>query len=129
MPEAYIVSAFSGEGVDELRMQVESMLPTPNVHVEALLPYTAGSLVSRVREYGKVINVEYRDDGMMLAAEVDDHWLRKSWNSQSTENLAKQCNATDTAFVSVHILCEANHFFSTCKSCYGMSKRHAVWIE
>ncbi len=26
MPEAYIVSAFSGEGVDELRMQVESML-------------------------------------------------------------------------------------------------------
>ena len=62
-----------GEGVDELRMQVESMLPTPNVHVEALLPYTAGSLVSRVREYGKVINVEYRDDGMMLEAEVDDH--------------------------------------------------------
>ena len=73
MPEAYIVSAFSGEGVDELRMQVESMLPTPNVHVEALLPYTAGSLVSRVREYGKVVNVEYRDDGMMLEAEVDDH--------------------------------------------------------
>ena len=110
MPEAYIVSAFSGEGVDELRMQVESMLPTPNVHVEALLPYTAGSLVSRVREYGKVINVEYRDDGMMLEAEVDDHWLRKSWNSQSAENLAKQCNATDTAFVSAHIFCDAYHF-------------------
>ena len=73
MPEAYIVSAFSGDGVDELRMQVESMLPAPNVHVEALLPYAAGSLVSRVREYGKVINVEYRDDGMMLEAEVDDH--------------------------------------------------------
>lgn len=73
MSEAYIVSAFSGDGVDELRMQVESMLPAPNVHVEALLPYTAGSLVSRVREYGKVINVEYRDDGMMLEAEVDDH--------------------------------------------------------
>ena len=90
MPEAYIVSAFSGDGVDELRMQVESMLPAPNVHVEALLPYAAGSLVSRVREYGK---------------------------------------ATGTAFVSVHILCEANHFFSTCKSCYNASKRHAVWIE
>ena len=71
-PEAYIVSAFSGEGVDALREHVESMLPTPNVHVEALLPYTAGSLMSRVREYGKVINVEYRDDGMMLEAEVDD---------------------------------------------------------
>ena len=53
MPEAHIVSAFSGEGVDALREHVESMLPTP-------------------REYGKVINVEYRDDGMMLEAEVDD---------------------------------------------------------
>ena len=55
MPDAYIVSAFSGEGVEALREKVESMLPTPNV-----------------REYGKVINVEYRDDGMMLEAEVDD---------------------------------------------------------
>ena len=67
------MSALSGEGGDGRRIQVESMLPTPNVHVEGLLPYTAGSLVARVREYGKVINVEYRDDGMMLAAEVDDH--------------------------------------------------------
>lgn len=73
MPDAYVVSAYSGEGVDELRAGIESMLPTPNVHVEALLPYSAGSLVSRVREYGKVLAVEYRDDGMMLRAEVDDH--------------------------------------------------------
>ena len=72
MPDAYIVSAFSGEGVEALREKVESMLPTPNVHVEALLPYAAGSLMSRVREYGRVVNVEYRDDGMMLEAEVDD---------------------------------------------------------
>ena len=72
MPDAYVVSAYSGEGVDELRAGIESMLPTPNVHVEAL-PYSAGSLVSRVREYGKVLAVEYRDDGMMLRAEVDDH--------------------------------------------------------
>ncbi len=51
---------------------MESRLPTPNVPVEALLPYAAGSLMSRVREYGRVVNVEYRDDGMMLEAEVDD---------------------------------------------------------
>ena len=61
------------------------MLPTPNVHVEALLPYTAGSLMSRVREYGKVINVEYRDDGMMLEAEVETSWPRRSWSRPSTE--------------------------------------------
>ena len=70
-PEAHIVSAATGEGIEALRTQVESMLPTPNVHVSALLPYTAGSLLSRVREYGKVESVEYRGDGFMLEAEVD----------------------------------------------------------
>lgn len=70
-PEAPIVSAATGEGIEALRTQVESMLPTPNVHVSALLPYTAGSLLSRVREYGKVESVEYRGDGVMLEAEVD----------------------------------------------------------
>ena len=29
--------------------------------------------MSKVREYGKVIAIEYRDDGVMLEAEVDDH--------------------------------------------------------
>lgn len=70
-PEAHIISAATGEGIEALRTQVESMLPTPNVHVSALLPYTAGSLLSRVREYGKVESVEYRGDGVMLEAEVD----------------------------------------------------------
>ena len=70
-PEAHIVSAATGEGIETLRTQIESMLPTPNVHVSALLPYTAGSLLSRVREYGKVESVEYRGDGVMLEAEVD----------------------------------------------------------
>ena len=69
---AHRLRVFRGGRRRSCAMQVESMLPAPNVHVEALLPYTAGSLMSRVREYGKVINVEYRDDGMMLEAEVDD---------------------------------------------------------
>lgn len=60
-------------GLDELRTAVESLLPVPHVHVNALLPYTAGSLISRVREYGKVDKVEYRDDGIQLEADVDAH--------------------------------------------------------
>lgn len=72
-PEAHIVSALDSEGLDSLRAAVEAMLPTPAVHVEALLPYTAGSLISRVREYGTVTAIDYRDDGIKLTAEVDDH--------------------------------------------------------
>ncbi|PAU66967.1 GTP-binding protein [Bifidobacterium criceti] len=72
-PDAFLVSSASGEGVDALRAHVEGMLPKPNVHVEALLPYTSGSLLSKIREYGNVESVEYRDDGVMLEADVDEH--------------------------------------------------------
>lgn len=72
-PDAFIVSAYSGKGLDALRDAVEELLPVPHVHINALLPYTAGSLLSRVREYGKVDSVEYRDDGVALEADVDSH--------------------------------------------------------
>lgn len=72
-PDAHIVSAYSGEGVDGLRAAVEALLPVPHVHVNAVLPYSAGSLLSRVREYGKVGKVEYRNDGVLLEADVDSH--------------------------------------------------------
>ena len=71
-PEAYIVSASSGEGLDALRAGVESLLPVPNVHVDALLPYSAGSLLSRVREYGHVDSIEYVAEGVRVEADVND---------------------------------------------------------
>lgn len=71
-PGAFFVSSATGEGVDALRAQIEGMLPAPGVHVEALLPYTAGSLVSQIREYGNVDAVEYRDTGILLQADVDE---------------------------------------------------------
>lgn len=70
-PEAHLVSAFTGEGIDALREAVEALLPVPDVHVSALLPYTAGSLVSKIREYGQMDSIEYRGDGMMIEAQVD----------------------------------------------------------
>lgn len=70
-PEALFVSAASGEGLDRLRDAVESLLPAPEIHVSALLPYSAGGLLSEVREYGKVQKVEYRTEGVALEADVD----------------------------------------------------------
>ena len=71
-PEAHIVSAYSGEGLDALKDDVESLLPVPNVHVEALLPYAAGALLSRIREYGHVESIEYEGEGVRVAADVND---------------------------------------------------------
>lgn len=71
--EALLVSAATGEGVDALRAKVESLLPVPDVHVAALLPYTAGSLLSTIREYGLVDTVDYCNEGVYVDADVDDH--------------------------------------------------------
>ena len=69
-PEARLVSAYSGEGIDALRREVEKILPVPDVHVGGLLPYAAGGLVAQARRFGRVDSVEYRDDGMWLEADV-----------------------------------------------------------
>ena len=68
---SFVVSAQSGYGLAALREAVESKLPVPDVHVHALLPYTSGSLVSQIREYGKVSSVEYTNDGILVDADVD----------------------------------------------------------
>lgn len=68
---SFVVSAQSGYGLAALREAVESRLPVPDVHVHALLPYTSGSLVSQIREYGKVSSVEYTNDGILVDADVD----------------------------------------------------------
>lgn len=71
-PNAYVVSAATGENIDSLLNNIESLLPSPRVRVEAVLPYTAGSLLSSVRENGVVESVDYRDDGVALVALVSD---------------------------------------------------------
>ncbi|NEG95952.1 GTPase HflX [Bifidobacterium sp. SMB2] len=72
-PDAFIVSAATGEGIDDLLAAVEALLPVPDVHVTALLPYDAGSLLSSVRENGVVSVVDYRPEGVYIEADVDRH--------------------------------------------------------
>lgn len=71
MPEAHIVSAATWEGIADLVADVEAHLPLPAVHVEAVLPYSAGALLSKVREYGHVEAADYEADGVHLSADVD----------------------------------------------------------
>lgn len=71
-PEALLVSARKGLGIDALREQVESLLPQPEVHISAKLPYTSGALIAKVRQFGRVTGLDYLPDGISLSADVDD---------------------------------------------------------
>ena len=65
-----VVSARTGEGLDELRALIGEELPQPDVDVHVLVPYDRGDLVSRIHETGDVLESEHLADGTRLAARV-----------------------------------------------------------
>lgn len=69
-PDAIIVSAASGENIQILRNRIEELLPSPRVHVDAILPYSEGALLSKIRENGVVEKVDYLDTGISITALV-----------------------------------------------------------
>ncbi|NIL42602.1 GTPase HflX [Salinispora arenicola] len=69
-PEAILVSAHSGHGVDDLRRVVEARLPRPAVETRAVLPYDRGDLVARVHQQGEVLSTAHLPEGTLLHVRV-----------------------------------------------------------
>lgn len=69
-PDAIIVSAASGENIQILRNRIEELLPSPRVHVDAIIPYSEGALLSKIRENGVVEKIDYLDTGISVTALV-----------------------------------------------------------
>jgi len=70
-PHAVVVSARTGEGIDELLLAIEADLPRPSERVDVVLPYSRGDLVNRVHETGEIETLSHEADGTHLAALVD----------------------------------------------------------
>lgn len=62
-PGCLLVSAATGEGMEELLVKIETLLPRPELFVKVLVPYARGDLVSRIHSEGKVSKIEHREDG------------------------------------------------------------------
>ncbi|ANZ15872.1 GTPase HflX [Streptomyces noursei] len=69
---ALVVSARTGEGIEELRNLLDAELPRPQVEIEVLVPYTKGALVSRAHAEGEVISEEHTGEGTVLKARVHE---------------------------------------------------------
>ena len=69
-PGAVVVSARTGNGVDELMSAVEAALPTPWTEVACVLPYSRGDLLARVYAQGEVIGIDHGADGTSIKARV-----------------------------------------------------------
>ena len=69
-PDAAFISARTGEGLDQLRNTIESLLPRPEIEIRALVPYERGDLVNRIHQTGEFLATEHRADGTLVAARV-----------------------------------------------------------
>jgi len=69
-PDAAFISARTGEGLEQLRTTIESLLPRPEIEIRALVPYERGDLVNRIHQTGEFLATEHRADGTLVAARV-----------------------------------------------------------
>ena len=70
LPGAIQVSARTGDGIDELRARIAAMLPRPDAHVDVVIPYSRGDLVSRVHADGEIDAIDYLEAGTRVVARV-----------------------------------------------------------
>ena len=68
--ETVRISAKSGEGIDELLRTVSKVAREGKLVVEKTFSYAEGSVVSQVRSIGKVLEEDYRNEGIYIKAEI-----------------------------------------------------------
>lgn len=69
-PDAIFVSAHTGAGVDELLARVETLLPRPQIEIEALVPYSRGDLIDAIHKTGEFLTMEHLAAGTRVRALV-----------------------------------------------------------
>lgn len=76
-PNSVAISALTGEGVEELQAVAHKILNSRTAIVSALIPYEKSSLVESCHKFGKVHKEEYREDGILIEAEVVPEWAAR----------------------------------------------------
>jgi GTP-binding protein HflX len=71
-PHAVVVSAHSGEGIDELLLAIEADLPRPAERVDVVLPYARGDLLNQVHTHGEIESLSHEADGTHVVARVPE---------------------------------------------------------
>jgi GTP-binding protein HflX len=62
-PGTPMLSAATGEGVEDLLAEIGTRLPRPEVDLTVLVPYDRGDLVDRAHREGEILAVDHRGDG------------------------------------------------------------------
>jgi len=71
-PHAVVVSAQTGEGIEELLLAIEADLPRPAERVDVVLPYSRGDLLNQVHTQGEIESLSHEADGTHVVARVPE---------------------------------------------------------
>lgn len=71
------ISALTGEGVENLLIEIQKSLPQTRKRVNLLLPFDKGNIVSKIRQDGVVHSEEFLPQGIFLDATVEISYLDK----------------------------------------------------
>lgn len=64
------ISALTGEGLDDLRFALSTMLRNRRVYLEKLYPYGEAGKVQMIRRYGKLLEESYTEEGIFVKAYI-----------------------------------------------------------
>jgi len=76
-PYAVIVSAVTGEGVDELVERISKVAASRDEYVDVVVPYSRGDLVALAHKRCHIVREEHEEDGTHLAMYVPPDCLHK----------------------------------------------------
>ena len=65
-----MVSAATGEGMEELTDTIAEILRAGKVYLEKLFPYSQAGRIQMIRQYGSLLSEEYTEDGIVVTAYV-----------------------------------------------------------
>jgi GTP-binding protein HflX len=71
-PHSVVISAKTGEGIDELLLAIEADLPSLMQEIDLVVPYARGDLISRAHATGDVISIDHGETGSRLHARVPE---------------------------------------------------------
>jgi GTP-binding protein HflX len=70
-PHSVAISATTGEGMDSLFQEIEHQVKSWRLRVKLVIPNHVTALVAELHRVGRVLDISYRDDGMIaLTAHV-----------------------------------------------------------
>ncbi|HEX4464226.1 MAG TPA: GTPase HflX, partial [Solirubrobacterales bacterium] len=76
-PEAVLVSALAGEGLEELRERIEAAFVETLTEVELLVPYNQGGRLHELHEVAGELERTDRPDGVLVHARVPSAELHR----------------------------------------------------